>query len=433
MSLDALFSPKSVLLVGSSKISEKFIMVKPEIFDRVGINLNRFSVSGKIAIASVEERLDLKACDLAVITLPPEKTLEIMPSLKAKAAIILSGGFDADQRKKLKAIAASKRMRVLGPNSVCGVINPYVSLNTTFEPEMKIRPGRIAVISQSGGVGVTLLDYMVSNDIGVSKFAWAGDMADVNECDLLEHMLADEKTRVVLLYLEALKEPRRFMEIAKHARKPVIVLKAGVSRESRSRALTHTDSLSTDAEIYSSAFKQTGVIEAESVRELFSCGQLFERYEKRRIERIAIVSNTGGSSILAADVCYRLGLELAQLSGRTKSRILRQYPKIKTLNPVDMAADADGERYKFVLDAVAGDAHVDAIIIISQFKSCLLKPEDLDALKRVKTGKVVVACAPGDEDYRKARFFLRDSFPLYSSVDDAVKALKKAAEYGKRF
>jgi acyl-CoA synthetase (NDP forming) len=237
----------------------------------------------------------------------------------------------------------------------------------------------------------------------------------------------------VLLYLEALKEPRRFMALARRSRKPIIILKSGVSKESKNRALTHTDSLSTDAEIYSSAFKQSGVIEVESVRELFNCGLIFERYGRRRINRIAIVSNTGGSSILASDACYRLGLELAELEETTKKRITQKYPKIKTINPVDMAADANGERYKFVLDAVAGDRNVDAIIVINQLKSCLLEPEELEIIKRAKTGKVVIDCAPGQDDYNKIRFFLGDALPTYAAVEDAVKALKKLQDYGKRF
>jgi acyl-CoA synthetase (NDP forming) len=246
-------------------------------------------------------------------------------------------------------------------------------------------------------------------------------------------MLADTNTRTVLLYLETIKEPRRFMNIAKRSRKHIIILKSGVSKESKSRALTHTDSLSTDAEIYSSAFRQAGVIEVESVRELFNCGMLFERYKRRKINRIAIVSNTGGSSILASDFCYKLGLELAEFEETTKKKLTKKYPRIKIINPVDMAADANGERYKFVIDTVVKDRNVDAILIINQLKSCLLRPEELEIIKRVKTGKIAIDCAPGQDDYNKIRFFLGDAFPTYASVDDAVRVLKKAAEYGKRF
>jgi acetyltransferase len=425
MSLKALFEPESVVLIGSSKIRETGIMVTPEVFRRVETNLRDFK--GKVAVVDIEENNAIPSCDLAIITLPPPKILGLLPSLKTKFAIILSSGFDAEQRNKM---AEFSRFRVLGPNSVCGILNTKNSLNTTFEGEMKSKSGRISVISQSGGIGATILDYMVSRGVGFSKFAWVGDMADINECDLLEYFMDDRETKVILIYIESMREPRRFMEIASRSNKPIVVLKSGVSEESKERAFTHTDSLSTDAEIYSGAFRQSSIIEVENVRELFNCGLIFERYKKRKIRRIAIVSNTGGSSILAADMCHKLGLRLSKLSETTKNKITAKYPKIKTINPVDMAADADGERYKHVLEAVAKDANVDAILIINQLKSCLLKPEELEALKRLKTGKVVVDCAPGDDDFRKIRFFLTDTFPIYSSVDDAVKVLKKVSEFG---
>lgn len=426
MSLDSLFSPKSILLVGSSKINEKCMMVTPEIFARVRNNLNGFK--GELFVRDIEGKNGFPSCDLAIIMLPPDRLLEILSSLKAKTLIILSSGFEPEDRKKLRTFA--NKFRILGPNSVCGLINTQNSLNTTFERELETRPGRISVISQSGGVGATILDYMVSNKIGISKFVWVGDMTDINECDLLEYLIADEKTRTILMYLESIKETRRFMEIAKRSEKPVIILKSGISKEAQKRALTHTDSLSTDSEIYSSAFRQAGVIETGSVRELFNCGLLFERYRKREIRKIAIVSNTGGSSIIAADFCHKLGLELAEFSEKTRKEITKRYHRIKVMNPLDMTAGADGERYKYVLDIVARDKNVDAILIINQLKSCLIRPEDLEVLKRLKTGKIVVNCAPGDEDYRKIHFFLGDTFPTYSSVEDAVMVLKRASEFG---
>jgi acetyltransferase len=428
MSLASLFNPRSVLLIGSAKMQESGIMVTPEIFERVSANLKVFS--GRYSVCDADDE-NFSACDLAVITLPPEKVLEILPRLKTKFVLILSGGFDDGQRKRLKAFAS--KFRILGPNSVCGLINTSNSLNTTFERELQIKSGKISVISQSGGIGAALLDYIVSDGVGLSKFVWIGNAADINECDVLEYLAKDPYTKVILLYLESIREPRRFMQLARHAPKPIIVLKAGASKEAKSRALTHTDSLSTDAELYTAAFRQAGIIEAESVRELLNCALLFERYKKRKIRRVAIVSNTGGSSIIAADCCHRLGLELASFSEETKKNIAEKYPRLKVINPLDIAADADGAKYKFILDLVVKDRNTDAVLIINQFKSCLVKPEELEALKRLKTGKIVLNCAPGEEDYKKAKFFLRDTFPMYGSVEDAVKVMKRAEEYGKWF
>ncbi len=426
MSLDCLFRPKSVLLIGSSKTEVSKIMVTPEIFKRVYVNLHSFEHYG--FLSDTEKSHRYPSADLTVMTLPPDKVLEVSKELKTRFLLVLSGGFSPDQRKKLLGISKGK-FRVLGPNSVCGLINTENSLNTTFERELRMRPGKISVISQSGGVGATLLDYMVSNKIGISKFAWVGDMLDINECDLLEYMTGDKNTKVVLLYLESVKEPRRFMEIAKRSGKPILVLKSGVSEESKERALTHTDSLSTGSEIYSAAFKQSGVIEAESIRDLFSLSLIFERYKKRKVKNVAIVSNTGGSSIIAADFCQKFGLGLAKFSEKTRSNIRRKYPKMEVMNPLDIRADADGEMYRYVLDILVKDRNIDSVLIINQLRSCLLKPEGLEILKRVKTGKVIVNCAPGDEDYRKVRFFLRDTFPIYSSIEDAVKVLKKVSGF----
>jgi acyl-CoA synthetase (NDP forming) len=265
---------------------------------------------------------------------------------------------------------------------------------------------------------------MVSNKIGISKFAWVGDMVDVNESEILEYLLRDRETKVIVFYLESIKDPRRFMDLAKRSKKPVIVLKSGVSEESKVRAKTHTDSLSTSQEIYSGAFRQAGIREVDSVRDLFNYALMLERYGKKSIRKVAIVSNTGGSSIIAGDCCHRLGLKLSRFSERTEKEIREKYPRLKTINPLDIRADADGRRFKYVLDVIARDENVDAILVINQLKSCLLNPEELEVLKRVKTGKVIVDCAPGPEDFRKVKFFLRDSLPVYGSVRDAVKVLK---------
>ena len=430
MSLERLFHPESVLLIGSSRTNLSNLMVTPEIFRRVKENLRSFK--GKTFACDIEKTTEFPESDLTIITLPPGEILDIAPRLRTKFLLVLSGGFKPEQRKKLLDISKGK-FRVLGPNSVCGLINTENGLNTTFERFLEFRIGGISVISQSGGVGAILLDYAISNKIGISKFAWAGDMTDINECDLLEYLIRDKRTKVILLYLESVKEPRRFMDIAKSSKKPIIALKSGVSGEAKERALTHTDSLSTDSKIYSAAFEQSGVIEVQNVRDLFNCSLLFETYKKLELRNVAIISNTGGSSIIAADLCYKFGLKLAEFSEKTKSRMQKEYPGLETINPLDIRADADGERYKHVLNLLVRDENVDSILVIAQLKSCLLEPEELEVLKRIKTGKPIVVCAPGDEDYRKVRFFLGDSLPLYSSIEDAVKVLKRVEEFWKDF
>lgn len=425
MSLKRLFEPESVLLVGSSKANTPKIMVSPEIFGRVYVNLHEFEGHG--FLSDIEKSHKYPPADLTIISLPPEKILDIAKHVKTKFLLILSGGFNTEQRKKLLEISKG-RFRILGPGTVCGIINPEIGLNTTFERELNIRKGGISVVSQSGGVGAILLDYLISNYIGISKFVWVGDMLDINECDLLEYLSKDKETKVILFYLESIKEPRRFMKLASSTNKPILVLKSGVSDESKERAKTHTDSLSTSSEIYSGAFRQAGIKEVDNVKDLFNCALFFERYNRKKIKRIAIVSNTGGSSIMASDWCYRLGVRLSKFSESAKGKIKKKYPGIETINPLDIGADANGERFKYILDVIAKDRNVDAVLVINQLKSCLLKPEEIEVLKGVKTAKPIIDCAPGHEDFRKVKFFIRDSLPVYDSIKDAVKVLKMVSQ-----
>lgn len=428
--IDKLFDPKTVLLIGSSKIRESRIMASPGIFGRIRGSMCKFK--GHAFMSDIERSHGFPEVDLTLVSLPPRKVLEVSKKLKTRFLVVLSGGFGESELKQLLRIAKG-RFRVLGPNSVCGILNQENGLNTTFEKELEIRGGGISVISQSGGAGAALLDYLSANHLGISKFAWVGDMTDLNECDLLEHMLEDKKTKAVLLYLEALKDPRRFMRIAGESKKPIIALKSGAAEESRKRAETHTHSLSTEPRLYSSAFRQSGVIEVRGLKEMFDCAMLLGRFRRREVGNVAVVSNTGGPSIIAADLCREKGLKLAGFTEKTKEKIMRKCPGLDAINPLDLRADAGGERLKEVMKIIVKDRNVDSVLIVMQLRSCLLEPEETEVLKRVKTGKVVVGCVPGKGDYDKIRFFLRDTLPLYDSIDGAVKALSQLRDYVKRF
>jgi acyl-CoA synthetase (NDP forming) len=430
MTIDFFFEPKSLALIGSSKIRISQNMISPEIFERTAKNVEHFE--GEKYILDIENSKIFPEVDLVVITLPPKETLEILRKIKAKGAIILPGGFNREERKKILKIAKSRKFRILGPNSVCGIINPEIGLNTTFEKPFEMKSGEVAIISQSGGVGATLLDLATYYKLGISKFVWIGDMSDVNEIELVKYFMNDKKTGIIVMYIEGLKDPRMFMKIAKTSKKPIFVLKGGISEEAKERALSHTDSLSSSYEIYSAAFKQSGVMESHSLGELFNQVIVLDRFKGRlKGKRVGIISNTGGSSILAADWCYKFGLELSKFSELTKRNIHRLYPRLNPINPLDIIADADGKRFKDITEIVAKDSNVDAIIVINQLKSCLLNPEDINLLKRVKTGKPIIDCAPGADDFNRVKFFLRDSFPIFSSVKNAVKAVKKLYELEK--
>ncbi len=429
MSIHRLFSPRSVLLLGSSRLREDQILANPRIFMRIAENIGDFG--GKGTVLNVEDAGSFPDADLTVITLPRREVMKALPKLRTRFAAILPGGFTDGQKEKMKDIARRRGFRILGPNSVMGLINAHESLNTTFEEDLEIEPGGISVISQSGGVGATLLDLASHHRLGISKFVWTGDSIDINETDVLEYLTRDRKTKMIMVYTEGLKRPKGFISCARKSGKPVFVMKGGVSEVSKERALSHTGSLSTSSSVYSAAFRQAGVIEKESLGEMFNHCMSLYHHGFPRGDRIAVVSNTGGSAILAADWCSRYGLHLAGFSRRTRERISKRYGRIDPINPLDIIADADGERFRRVLDIVERDEKVDMIILISQLTSCLLHERELKFLAERKRGKPVIICAPGASDFERVSLVLKN-MPVLSSVKNAAKAARNLYEVSVR-
>lgn len=429
MSIHRLFSPRSVLLLGSSRLREDQILANPRIFMRIAENIEDLGDKG--TVLSIENARTFPKADLAVITLPRREVMKILPKLRARFVVILTGGFSDDQKKRMLSIAKRRGFRILGPNSVMGLINTHESLNTTFEEGIEIEPGGISVISQSGGVGATLLDLASHYRLGISKFVWIGDSMDINETEVLEYLIRDRKTKIIMAYIEGLKNPKGFISCAKKSGKPVFVMKGGISDFSKERALSHTGSMSTSSSVYSAAFRQAGIIEKESLGEMFNHCMNLDYHGFPKGNRIAVVSNTGGSAILAADWCSRYGLQLTGFSRRTRERISRRYGNIDAINPLDIIADADGERFRRVLDIVEREKKVDMIILIVQLTSCLLHERELKFLSERRSGKPVIVCAPGASDFERVSFVLKN-VPVLSSVKNAAKAARNLYEVSAR-
>ncbi|MBN2042321.1 MAG: hypothetical protein JW754_00780 [Candidatus Aenigmarchaeota archaeon] len=428
MNLDSLFYPKSVLLIGSSKMRGKFVLTSPEIFREVKRNLAKFD--GKKTFVDIDVSKVIPYSELVVITLPAKKVMEILPGVRGKFVIILSGGFSNNEKEEMVRISMRKKFRILGPNSVCGIIEPEKKLDTTFEKGMYLRKGKVSVVSQSGGIGATLLDLFSYHRVGISKFVWIGDAADINETDVLEYLVNDRETGIILMYAEGIRDTGRFMRTAKGSKKPILIMKGGISDCARDRALSHTGSLSTESRVYEAAFRQSGVTESKSLGELFNYALVIDHYKPVRGNRLAIVSNTGGSSILAADWCSLFGVELSKFSEKTKKDIRKSYSGIHPINPMDIIADADGKRYKGIIDILIKDKNVDGIVLVAQLKSCALKERDLRFIKKSLFSKPVIICAPGAGDFTKVKNVLAD-IPVFSSVKNAVKAFRNLHDFSK--
>jgi acetyltransferase len=318
-----------------------------------------------------------------------------------------------------------------------GVINTFNGLNTTFERDVMPKRGNLAVTSQSGGVGACILDWACFYDIGISKFAFMGDKVDIDDVDLLQYLKNDKKTKVICLYIEGIKNGRKFIEEAREVvkKKPIVALKGGITQESARRAKSHTASIAGSEEIFDAALKKAGIIRVENIEELMDAAIALSKQPSMRGDNVAIISNVGGPAILAADAVARNNLELAILSYKTKRKIESLYPGIDATNPIDMIADARAERYQKILELVLADEHVDGVIIINMLKSCFFEPKDARVIPKTTMkypNKPVVDVPAGGEDFALVREVLcHSNIPLYNLPEKAVKALRVLRIYDK--
>ncbi|MDH7477600.1 MAG: CoA-binding protein [Candidatus Bathyarchaeota archaeon] len=442
--MKAIFEPKNVILIGSSVIREKVGMTSPQLFKSVIYNMKKF-FRGKTYIFDVNVSCKTfselpKVPELAVVMLPPRQSIvmaEKCGEVGVKALIIITGGYKDVQREKLVKIREMYGIRILGPNTIMGVINTANGLNTTFERNTLPKRGNIAVISQSGGVGACILDWACFYNIGISKFAFMGDKIDVDDVDLLRYLSQDKQTKVICLYMEGVKNGKTFVETAKKIvkEKPILALKGGITEESAHRAKSHTASMAGKDEIFDAALKKAGIIRFENVEELMDAAIALSKQPPMRGDNVAIVSNVGGPAILAADAVARNNLKLAALTEETKRKIERSYLGVDATNPMDIIADARADRYEKVLELVLADKTVDGVLIINMLKSCFFEPKDSKIIPKVAKkypNKPVVDVPAGGEDFALVFKVLRNSnIPLYNLPEKAAKALKVLREYGK--
>jgi acyl-CoA synthetase (NDP forming) len=443
--VEIIFQPKTVVLIGSSRIQEKVGMTSPQLFRNVTHNMKKF-FRGKTYTLDVDSKTGRQGVEklpgtpeVAVIMLPPDQSVlqaEKCANAGVRALIAITGGYRNHQRERLLKLKVKYGVRILGPNTIMGVVNTFNGLNTTFERDIMPRKGNISVISQSGGVGACLLDWACFYKVGISKFVFVGDKLDVDDVDLLQYLGEDKTTKVICLYMEGIKNGRQFIQesrkIAKD--KPILALKGGITRESAQRAKSHTASTAGSDEIFGAAFKKAGIIRVENIEELMDMAIALSKQPPMLGDNVAIVSNVGGPAILAADAVVRSGLKLATLSDQSRRRIEELYPGVDATNPIDMIADAKAERYEKVLELVLANKSVDGVLVINMLKSTFFEPKDAQCLPRIAAKhlkKPIVDVPAGGEDFTKVYGVLgKTSIPLYNLPEKAAKALKTLRTYG---
>lgn len=446
--LAELLAPRSVAVIGGSERETSVGRAVLKNLREGGfagpvslVNAKYASLLGVSAKKSVSELETVP--DLAIITTPADTIPELVDQLGimgCKAAVVISAGLGRGEGSFYEQARLNARkygLRIVGPNCI-GVLSPAVRLNASFAAHMP-KAGDLALISQSGAIVSGIVEWASSRGIGFSSVVSVGDQMDVDFGDLLDQFANDWHTRAILMYVESIKDARKFMSAARVAArsKPVVVLKAGRFEQGARAAATHTGALAGSDAVYDAVFRRAGLLRVFDLEELFDAAEILSAVPPFRGERLAILTNGGGLGVLAVDRHAELGGTLASLSEET-SRALDQAlpPNWSNANPVDVIGDADARRYTAALEPLLADRNNDAIIVMN-VPTSLASPveiarsvaETVRAYRaRISPAKPVLAVWVA-EDPAVREIFLEAKIPLFSSESAAVQAFAQLVRY----
>ncbi|MGP8215530.1 MAG: acetate--CoA ligase family protein [Bacteroidia bacterium] len=379
--LKYIFEPKSVAVIGVSATPNTvgnavFSNILQSNFKGVIFPVNP-KYSNIMGVKAYKDVLSIPdEVDMAVICIPAKAVIAVLKQCAEKGVkgiVLITAGFKEVGKEgkamedEIIAIANKHNIAIIGPN-VLGVINTHkdTCLNANFALKMP-DAGSVALISQSGAIGVAALDYAYQHGLGISKFASIGNKAVIDESDVLEYLIDDDATKIITMYAEDISHPARFFELAKKAsakHKPILVIKTGRSVRGAIATHSHTGALSSSDTAYDALFAQCGVIRVEKLEELFEYAKGFTSLAQPKGNRIAVVTNGGGMGVIATDAAERSGLEMTTFEPGTVETLKTKLPPTASLrNPIDIIGDASGQRISDTLSVIAKDKNVDAIIL----------------------------------------------------------------------
>ncbi|MFC1970830.1 GNAT family N-acetyltransferase [Chloroflexota bacterium] len=450
-SLQPIVNPKSVAIIGAARYSGTIGNLLMRCILQSGfsgivypVNPNTEAV---LSVKSYPSVLDIPGkVDMAIIAVPASivnKVADECGQKGVRALIVISDGFrernpeGAAREEELRNVTLSYGMRLVGPNCM-GVINtdPNMRLNATFS-QVYPNAGNVAFLTQSGAMGLTILEHVKNLNMGISTFVSVGNRADVSSNDFLQYWEQDPATKVILLYLESFGNPKRFARIARRvsAKKPIVAVKSGSTAAGAGAASSHTGALATSDVASDVLFQNAGIIRVNAVEELFNLATLLSTQPLPKGKRLVIVTNGGGPGILAADAAARNGLEIKELSAEASAKIrLILKRDINLGNPLDTTAGATAQEYEGILRVLVDDKNVDAVLAIFA-PPIVVETKDMEnALRRVvpvfwRYKKPLLGCFIGQKGL-SSRIGTHGHFiPLYTFPEEAILSLKRAVEY----
>ena len=439
--LDKLLDPRSVVVVGAS---DRAGSVGATVWHNLragrfagsiaAVNPHHTTLDGQAVFARVAELSH--APDLAVICTPPDTVAGLigeLGDLGTRAAIVMTAGLSAAQKQAMRDAARPTLLRVLGPNCL-GLLTPHLGLNASFAHTDALA-GDVAFVSQSGALVTAVLDWAKSRQIGFSHMVSLGEHADVDFGDLLDHLASDARTRSILLYIESIEAPRKFMSAARAAarNKPAIVVKAGRAGKGVQAAASHTGALAGSDVVFDAAIRRAGMLRVDTLQDLFMAAETLARFHGTESGRLTLMTNGGGAAVLAADAAALAGIELDELGDALRTRLDALLPPTWShANPIDIIGDAPVTRYTETLQALLADRDTGSVLFLHA-PTAIVRSDDIARACATIVRPVaarVMSCWLGDAAVAEARRIFEDAGVAdYETPEEAIRAFAMLKRY----
>ena len=439
--LDSLFDPASVAVIGASERPSSvgatvWRNLSGGALDRpvFAVNPRHDTLGGRPCWRSVAALPETP--ELAVVCTPPATVPGVIAELAARgtrAAIVMTAGLNAAQKQAMLDAARPRLLRIVGPNCL-GLLSPHIGLNASFA-HIGARPGELAFVSQSGALVTAMLDWAEAQGIGFSQFLSLGEHADVDFGDMLDYLATDPATRAILLYVESIESPRKFMSAARAAarNKPVIVVKSGRSSRGQQAAASHTGALAGSDAVYDAAIARAGMLRVDTLHQLFLAAETLARFRANRSETLTILTNGGGAGVMAADSADFMGVRLSDIGPQTMARLDEVLPaNWSRANPVDIIGDAPVERYVQALHALCDDPQSGAVLFIHAPTAIVPSADIARALVAVRPnpGNRLMGCWLGGHGLDEARqIFKQAGIADFQTPEEGVRAFALLRDY----
>ena len=439
--LDPLLAPRSVAVIGAT---DRPGSVGATVWHNLRhghfagpvypVNPRLSSLDGNAVFAQVAQLPEPP--DLAVICTPPATVPQLIAQLGergTRAAVVMTAGLDTAQKQAMLDAARPHLLRVLGPNCL-GLISPHIGLSASFA-HVEALKGSVAFVSQSGALVTAVLDWATTRGIGFSHLVSLGEHADVDFGDLLDHLASDARTRSILLYIESIEAPRKFMSAARAAarNKPVIVVKAGRAGLGMAAAASHTGALAGSDIVFDAAIRRAGMLRVDTLQELLTAAETLARFGSNRDDRLTLMTNGGGAGVMAADAAAVAGVKLPPLSAPLLAQLNLVLPGTWShANPIDMIGDAPVQRYTDTLQAVLADRDAGAVLFMHA-PTAIVRSEDIARacvpLLEQHPGRVMACWLGGDSVAAARQLFEQAGAADYDTPEAAISAFALLGTY----